>query len=288
MAKLAVFGDSILDKYSFFKSYRTSPEAPVPVINDEVNEYYLGGAALVSDKLIDLGNEVDLYTMIGDSSYSKIFTSLIKDINVFDFAEKGYDVTTKERIIVNGNYFLRKDVDSKLAPNLSDVVAKFSESISTYDGAIFVDYDKGFLNQNLFNLLAGLTSENNITSILDPNINNIQNFHNLDFIKLNEAEAKHFSKKKNLEEIFSELNKINVLSIITLSSKGAATQIEGEIYYVNSKDIEAIDVSGCGDVFLANFISNYILNNDIRLSVELAVNKSTDYVKFFGNKKNDS
>ena len=205
MAKLAVFGDSILDKYSFFKSYRTSPEAPVPVINDEVNEYYLGGAGLVSDKLIDLGNdvsampgmmalvseklidlgnEVDLYTMIGDSSYSKIFTSLIKDINVFDFAEKGYDVTTKERIIVNGNYFLRKDVDSKLAPNLSDVVAKFSESISTYDGAIFVDYDKGFLNQNLFNLLAGLTSENNITSILDPNINNIQNFHNLDFIKL--------------------------------------------------------------------------------------------------------
>ena len=83
MGKFAVFGDSILDKYSFFNSDRISPDAPVPVINDEKNEYYLGGAGLVSDKLIDLGNEVDLYTMIGDTSNSKRFKYLAEGINIF-------------------------------------------------------------------------------------------------------------------------------------------------------------------------------------------------------------
>lgn len=288
MAKLAVFGDSILDKYSFFNSDRTSPEASVPVINDETNEYYLGGAGLVSDKLIDLGNEVDLYTMIGDSSNSKIFKSLNKGINIFDFSEKSYDVTIKERIIVNGNYYLRRDVDANATPNSSEVIANFQELISTYDAAVFVDYNKGFLTQNLFDLLSSMTSENNIISILDPNIHNIHKFYNLDFIKLNELEAQHFSKKKNLEEIFSELNILNVSSVVTMSSKGAVTQIDGELFYANPKHIKAIDVSGCGDVFLANFISSYILNSDIRASIKSAVNESTDYVSFFGNKKNDN
>lgn len=288
MGKFAVFGDSILDKYSFFNSDRISPEAPVPIINDEKNEYYLGGAGLVSDKLIDLGNEVDLYTMIGDTSNSKIFKYLAEGINIFDFGKKSYEVTVKERIIVNENYYLRRDVDANEIPNSSDVVAKFGDLINTYDGAIFVDYNKGFLTQNLFDLLSSITSENNIISILDPNINNIHKFHNLDFIKLNESEAQHFSKKINLEEIFNELNKLNVSSIITLSSKGAAAQIDGELFNYRSSNVKAVDVSGCGDVFLSNFISNYIINNDIKLSIKIAVDKSTNYVSFFGNKKNDN
>ena len=86
MAKFAVFGDSILDKYSFYNSNRVSPEAPVPVIVNETNEYFWVGG-LVSDALIDLGNEVDLYTMIGNGSNSEIFKSLVNGINIFDFAK---------------------------------------------------------------------------------------------------------------------------------------------------------------------------------------------------------
>ena len=113
MGKFAVFGDSILDKYSFYDSNRNSPEAPVPIIVNETNEYFLGGAGLVSDTLIDLGNEVDLYTMLGQELNSEIFKSLVNKISIFDFAEKKYKLTLKERIIVNQNYFLRKDYDAE-------------------------------------------------------------------------------------------------------------------------------------------------------------------------------
>ena len=219
MAKFAVFGDSILDKYSFYNSNRTSPEAPVPIIMNETNEYFMGGAGLVSDALIDLGNEVDLYTMVGNESNSEIFKSLVNGINIFDFAKNNYNVTTKERFIVNEKYFLRKDHDAQESPEINKVLSIFNELIDTYDAVIFVDYDKGFLSESLFNLLSEVASYNNLLSILDPNINSEKDFKNLDFVKLNLREAKHFTKKNNLEEIFKDLNKNNLTSIITLSSE---------------------------------------------------------------------
>ena len=288
MAKFAVFGDSILDKYSFYNSNRVSPEAPVPVIVNESNEYFLGGAGLVSDALIDLGNEVDLYTMIGNGSNSEIFKSLVNGINIFDFAENNYNVTTKERFIVNEKYFLRKDHDTIDSPDIDKVISIFNELIDKYEAVVFVDYNKGFLFESLFNLLSEVASHNNLLSILDPNINNQKDVKNLDFVKLNLSEAEHFSKKNNLEEIFKNLNKNNLTTIITLSSKGAVTQIGDNLIFTPTEEIQAIDVSGCGDIFLANFISNYLENKDLKLSIEMSVVESSKYVSFFGNKKSDN
>ncbi len=288
MAKFAVFGDSMLDKYSFYNSNRTSPEAPVPIIINETNEYFLGGAGLVADTLIDLGNDVDLYTMVGVDSSSEIFKSLVSKINIFDFAENNYKLTTKERFIVNKKYFLRKDHDAQESPEIEKVISTFNELIDTYDAVIFVDYNKGFLSKRLFDYLSEISSNKKLLSILDPNINNLQDFKNLDFVKLNLSEAKHFSKKNNLEEIFKDLNKNNLISIITLSSEGAVTQINDKLIFVDAEEIQAIDVSGCGDVFLANFISHFIQSNDIKLSIETSVEKSSKYVSFFGNKKSDN
>ena len=285
MGKFAVIGDSILDKYSYYDSFRNSPEAPVPIITNEESEYFLGGAGLVSDTLIDLGNEVDLYTMIGNELNSKIYKSLVNKIKIFDFAENKYSLTLKERIIVNKKYSLRKDYDAEDSPNEDSVIETFIHLINKYDAVLFVDYNKGFLTKKLFDSLSKIASENNLLQILDPNINNELDFKNVNFIKLNEIEAKYFSKKNKLEDIFKRLKKNNLNVIITLSSKGAVTEIDNKLIFVNPKKIKPVDVSGCGDVFLANFISNFIKTNNLKLSIENSVNESSKYVSFFGNQK---
>lgn len=285
MGKFAVIGDSILDKYSYYDSFRNSPEAPVPIITNEESEYFLGGAGLVSDTLIDLGNEVDLYTMIGNELNSKIYKSLVNKIKIFDFAENKYSLTLKERIIVNKKYSLRKDYDAEDSPNEDSVIETFIQLINKYDAVLFVDYNKGFLTKKLFDSLSKIASENNLLQILDPNINNELDFKNVNFIKLNEIEAKYFSKKNKLEDIFKRLKKNNLNVIITLSSKGAVTEIDNKLIFVNPKKIKPVDVSGCGDVFLANFISNFIKTNNLKLSIENSVNESSKYVSFFGNQK---
>lgn len=285
MGKFAVIGDSILDKYSYYDSFRNSPEAPVPIITNEKSEYFLGGAGLVSDTLIDLGNEVDLYTMIGNELNSKIYKSLVNKIKIYDFAENHYNMTLKERIIVNKKYSLRKDFDAEKSPNENSVIETFLHLINKYDAVLFVDYNKGFLTKKLFDSLSKIASVNNLLQILDPNINNELDFKNVNFIKLNEIEAKYFSKKSKLKDIFKRLKKNNLNVIITLSSKGAVTEIDNKLIYVNPKKIKPVDVSGCGDVFLANFISNYIKTNNLKLSIENSVSESSKYVSFFGNQK---
>lgn len=285
MGKFAVIGDSILDKYSYYDSFRNSPEAPVPIITNEKSEYFLGGAGLVSDTLIDLGNEVDLYTMIGNELNSKIYKSLVNKIKIYDFAENHYNMTLKERIIVNKKYSLRKDFDAEKSPNENSVIETFLDLINKYDAVLFVDYNKGFLTKKLFDSLSKIASVNNLLQILDPNINNELDFKNVNFIKLNEIEAKYFSKKSKLKDIFKRLKKNNLNVIITLSSKGAVTEIDNKLIYVNPKKIKPVDVSGCGDVFLANFISNYIKTNNLKLSIENSVSESSKYVSFFGNQK---
>ena len=53
MKKIAVIGDSILDKYSFYISNRMSPEAPVPVAEKIDSNYSIGGAGLVAKRLTE-------------------------------------------------------------------------------------------------------------------------------------------------------------------------------------------------------------------------------------------
>ena len=70
---IAILGDVILDKFSFYKSNRISPEAPVPIIELEKFEYFPGGASLTASNLNKLGCNVDIFTQIGDDKNGKIY-----------------------------------------------------------------------------------------------------------------------------------------------------------------------------------------------------------------------
>ena len=58
--RIAVVGDAMLDAYVIGDVGRISPEAPVPVLTVEREEYLLGGAANVAKCLVALGAKVRL------------------------------------------------------------------------------------------------------------------------------------------------------------------------------------------------------------------------------------
>ena len=70
--KVAVFGDTILDIFSYYTSPRLSPEAPVPVIIENSRDYFAGGAGLLSKKMSEMDISIDLYTEIGQDINGKI------------------------------------------------------------------------------------------------------------------------------------------------------------------------------------------------------------------------
>ena len=80
--KILVIGDSMIDAYLFGEINRTSPEAPVPVVETKKHEMRLGGAANVALNLKSLGATPILCSAIGDDKEGKLFIELMKKENL--------------------------------------------------------------------------------------------------------------------------------------------------------------------------------------------------------------
>src|SRR5439155_11971880 len=63
--KIALVGDLMLDRYIFGNTERVSPEAPVPIIHFQREEFRLGGAGFVMANLASLGAKVRFIGVIG-------------------------------------------------------------------------------------------------------------------------------------------------------------------------------------------------------------------------------
>lgn len=284
MKKIAVVGDSILDKYSFYKSSRLSPEAPVPVVNKYDSNYSIGGAGLVARKLLELNNYVDLYTQIGGGSYGNTFLSLSKGIEIFDFAKQNFTITFKDRFIVNDKYFLRKDEDSFDRPDINTILKKIEMNIKDYNACVMTDYNKGFFSEELYQEIIKICQSNDVPTFFDPNINNKFNFEDIDFIKLNLDEALIISSEEVEYEMLEYFMNKGINPIITKSSQGAISLMKDTYISIDAPDIEAVDVSGCGDIFFSVFVNYFIESQDIKESMTHAVGQATEYVKYFGYK----
>ncbi|WP_339910223.1 PfkB family carbohydrate kinase [Symmachiella dynata] len=64
--QLLVYGDVMLDRYTFGTAQRISPEAPVVVLNAKRRECRLGGAASVCQMARELGGRVELAGVVGN------------------------------------------------------------------------------------------------------------------------------------------------------------------------------------------------------------------------------
>lgn len=286
--KIAVFGDSILDSYTYYLSNRLSPEAPVPVIEHEKKEYFPGGAALTAYKLATYINNVDLYTQIGADSLGKILREKLINVNILNFAATNYSTILKNRIIVNNKYYLREDSEIYLEHNKNNkIIKKFKENITNYKAVLFIDYKKGYFNEKLFNELKNLCIQKNIKIFLDPHVDNVFNFSGIDYIKPNLLESKKITGKNNIRSALRALeSKYNTTPIITLGANGSVTIIDSKVVYSKIYKTKFMDSSGCGDIFFAAFVDSIIKNKTLIDSLNTGVKKASESCEFFGYIKN--
>src|SRR5215468_4604755 len=63
--RIGVLGDLMLDRYLWGTASRLSPESPVPVVEFEKQEQFLGGAGNVAANLVALGVRVEAFGVTG-------------------------------------------------------------------------------------------------------------------------------------------------------------------------------------------------------------------------------
>lgn len=282
--KVAVIGDMMLDHYLWGLVDRISPEAPVPVVDVEKEEYRLGGAANVAINLKALNAIPFPIGITGDDIYAEQIYSILQDLgiaNAYLYRDRGRPTTRKSRIIahhqqvVRIDYEVRRDIDDTIE---KIIINKFREVVDHIDGVIIEDYNKGLLTPKIIDEVFKIASLAKKPITVDPKFKNFFNYRNPTIFKPNFAELqKNTGLPIESEEDFDYaarvlMHKLNPeFLIITRGERGLVIfRREGERIDIPTFAQEVFDVSGAGDTVISTLTLGVCSGVDIEQAAIIA------------------
>ena len=281
--RILVVGDLMLDHYIFGKVDRISPEAPIPVVAVESENYKLGGAGNVAMNVASLGGLPFIIGTIGsDDNATILINQLRKNRLPTDLIIHSVDkpTTIKTRVFAHSQQVVRidKEETSKLATaTLQSVLQNFSKIIKQVDAVIFEDYNKGFFSKFLIKRLINIAKEEAKPILVDPKSDNFLDFVGCTVFKPNKKEfarGTHLKSTKHTDEKgFELLEQLGAKHIVlTKSEEGLSIFSKGEKEPVHLPTFtkKVYDVSGAGDTVIATLALAYCCGASIKDASQIA------------------
>uniref|UniRef100_A0A7V3ZX67 D-glycero-beta-D-manno-heptose-7-phosphate kinase n=1 Tax=candidate division WOR-3 bacterium TaxID=2052148 RepID=A0A7V3ZX67_UNCW3 len=255
-----VVGDLMLDVYSFGTVERISPEAPVPIVRVERDEFRVGGAANVASNLRALGAEVMVAGLVGEDFEGEMLIDLMesKGIRVeMVGVVKGKRTIVKNRIIARGQQLLRIDWED-LKERGGKIRKKILENViiqsKNADFIIIEDYNKGFLDGFMYRTIIASSSA---PVFIDPKFEHYSSMKNAFLVKPNFEEfrkATGIAKfrgnfGRSVETFRKKLNIKNL--VVTKGEEGMYISNGDAINHIPSLRRKVFDVTGAGDMVIS-------------------------------------
>jgi D-glycero-beta-D-manno-heptose-7-phosphate kinase len=285
--KVLIVGDVMLDSYYFGKVDRISPEAPVPVLTFQKQEYRIGGAGNVALNTVALGATTYIASVIGNDEDGKILQQLYTDAGIdcnYLLTSNKRITTNKTRIIGHNQQMLRldkehtNDIDEtatiQLLQHIQQCIVEKQPQV-----VILEDYNKGVLTEQVIQTVTNWCNEQNIIVTVDPKKKNFFAYNNVTIFKPNLKEVKEglnidivSINKENLNDVHAALqSKLqHTISFITLSEHGVFYNDGKESNIIPTHVRNIADVSGAGDTVIATASLVYAATKNMRLSAEIA------------------
>lgn len=260
-----IVGDVMLDQYIFGKVDRISPEAPVPVVCMEHEEFRLGGASNVARNIASLGGDCLLFGVLGNDAEGRRVHALLGEHKIRDYCctEDSHPTTTKTRIIAQQQQVVRIDKENSLVSN-SDIrktmLQTIAQELASCSVIIISDYGKGLVTPEFVSQIRdlGRKQEKKVTILVDPKPKNFKAYQGVDLLTPNAKEAGiEGGAATSLEEIV-EIGK-NLRSrleskqlLITLGSRGMLFfESPNKAVHIPTSARKVYDVTGAGDTVIA-------------------------------------
>lgn len=263
--RIAVIGDVMLDRFVIGRVSRMSPEAPVPVVVFEHEEFRLGGAANVAHNLRVLGAAVDLIGVIGnDESGGQLkgelaargihTTGLITDLE--------RRTTTKLRVVTTRNQQVARidyEADHDVGTAIEDALAAQIDRHARFAQVVLVsDYQKGVITRRAMAHATAFGRANGIPVVVDPKVPHIDYYGGAALVTPNHVEAESATNSRirtheDARHAATALRqRIGVESVlITRGEHGMWLDHGGADGYLPASALEVADVTGAGDTVIA-------------------------------------
>ncbi|MBK8575614.1 MAG: D-glycero-beta-D-manno-heptose-7-phosphate kinase [Elusimicrobia bacterium] len=261
-----VVGDLMVDRYIRGAVSRLSPEAPVPVVDVQHEEFMPGGAGNVAANMAALGGRPILVSLVGEDSDGERLLATLRDRGV-DVSGVVSDASRptilKTRVLAGHQQVVRFDRENRAAfPHglVARILASVKERLSQAKGVVLSDYGKGMVSARLLKSVLGWAHRQGKLVTVDPKIEHFLSYRGVDCITPNLKEAtegvRAFPPKTDDEvdelgrRILRRLRCHSVL--ITRSERGMSLYRESKPpLHIPSQAREVFDVTGAGDTVIA-------------------------------------
>lgn len=258
-----VIGDILVDHYRYGHCQRLSPEAPVPILKLQHEEYRLGGAANVALNIKTLAEEVWLFGISGQEKTApedQALEKLLAQHTLPHYLHPFGKTIVKTRFISQQQQLLRLDQEEKIPNNQAK--ALFEGITKNYLLAqkltpsllLLSDYNKGSLWPELW---IGWGRERQIPVLVDPKGDDFTKYQQASVLTPNLSECERIiGQCHDLQTLIEkgqalrEALHLNAL-IITLGEKGALLLTAEESQHFPTQARQVFDVTGAGDTFIA-------------------------------------
>ncbi|MBF0274179.1 MAG: D-glycero-beta-D-manno-heptose-7-phosphate kinase [Nitrospinae bacterium] len=282
--RILVVGDMILDDYIWGTVSRISPEAPVQVVEQQRNNFALGGAANVANNLSTLNCKVEMLGVIGDDDNGKKLLKLLRKAGISTkpvIVVPGRPTTIKTRVIAHNQQILRIDKEDKTSIDKEHealILKKFDGIIKDIDGIIISDYLKGVVTKKVATKIIKQAKKHNKIVIADPKGKDLSKLKGSTIITPNLKEIKEaapikISSEQEIERaiqyIFGLLDLDYIL--LTRSEKGMTLyKKDGGSLNIPTTAREVYDVTGAGDTVISVLMMGLVTGLEIEDSCKLA------------------
>jgi len=269
--KVLLIGDFMVDQYIFCSSTRTSPEAPVPVLEPKDEFIVPGGAGNVALNISKLGASVSCLGYVGSDSHGSELKKILTNqkIDTEHLYQNSELTTLKKRYYNNDKQVVRVDYEKVIedwCPDISNI--KFDE----YDVVILSDYNKGALNNKWF---SNIKNEN---IFVDPKKDDFSFYSNAKIITPNLNELQKASKLRIdnndtlIQACQSIIKKTNLEYIVAKKGENGMTVVgkNGFISHINPHKVNNPDVTGAGDTVIAALSLSFFKTKNIEKSAIIA------------------
>jgi D-beta-D-heptose 7-phosphate kinase/D-beta-D-heptose 1-phosphate adenosyltransferase len=193
--RVAVVGDVMLDHFLIGHVDRISPEAPVPVVRFDREEFRLGGAANVAHNIAAMAGRATLVGLIGEDDAASHLRVALKAAGVDDAGlvadrrpttRKVRVVTSRNQQVVRLDYEEDNEASGHALTALCEQVALAAREA---DVVVLSDYRKGVVSPAVIQTAVDAARARGVPLLVDPKLPHAERYRGTTLVTPNHHEA---------------------------------------------------------------------------------------------------
>lgn len=259
--RVGILGDLMLDVFIRGRVSRISPEAPVPVVEMESEEFCLGGAGNVAHNLAALGGVPSLVAVVGEDPGGDRLRALLESFGLSTdgiVRDSTRPTTVKSRIIAHSQQMIRVDRESRdgVPQRVErELVRRLRSSLPGLRAVLVSDYAKGVVTRRTVDAARKARS---IPLFVDPKVPHSALYRGATIVTPNLREAESLSGVRIVDERSLERAGRAIMKslhcpqlLITRGEEGMSLFEPARITRIPARSREVFDVTGAGDTVIA-------------------------------------